>query len=41
MLLSSTLTTTLLFNTENYKVRIKVNVDPSREWSSALTYISV
>ena len=32
---------TSLLNTQQYKVRIKGKVDQSREWSSALPYISV
>ena len=30
-----------LLNTQHYKVRIKGKVEQSREWSSALLYISV
>ena len=30
-----------LLNTQHYKVRIKGKVEQSREWSSALPYISV
>ena len=30
-----------LLSTQNYKVRIKGKVEQSREWSSALLYISV
>ena len=30
-----------LLNTQHYKVRIKVKVELSREWSSALPYISL
>ena len=30
-----------LLNTQHYKVRIKVKVEQSREWSSALSYTSV
>ena len=30
-----------LLNTQHYKVRIKGKVEQSREWSSALNYISV
>ena len=30
-----------LFNTQNYKLRIKGKVEQSREWSRALSYTSV
>ena len=30
-----------LLNTRHYKVRIKGKVEPSREWSSAVSYTSV
>ena len=30
-----------LLSTQHYKVRIKCKVEPSREWSSALSYTSV
>ena len=30
-----------LLNTQHYKIRIKGKVEESREWSSALPYISV
>ena len=30
-----------LFNTQYYKVRIKVKVEQSREWSCTLSYTSV
>ena len=32
---------TSFFNTQHYNVRIKGKVEQSREWSSALPYISV
>ena len=31
----------ILLNTQHYKVRIKAEVEQSREWSSALPYTSV
>ena len=31
----------VLFNTQHYKIRIKSEVEQSREWSSALPYTSV
>ena len=30
-----------LLNTQHYKVRMKGKVEPSKEWSSALPYMSV